>query len=140
MDIKKIGSAIPAKTEKKNISTKKDFSESFNSERERHSEKYIKEIFENIKKKGKKLSITKSISDVNEYIKMIKDYLQFVTDYMYNIKKNTSFYMNQYFVTVDTVDKKCEELTQMIIDDQTENLNIASTIDEITGLLLDAYK
>ncbi len=48
--------------------------------------------------------------------------------------------MNQYLVTVDTVDKKLEELTRMIIDDHTENLNIASTIDEITGLLLDAYK
>jgi uncharacterized protein YaaR (DUF327 family) len=41
---------------------------------------------------------------------------------------------------VETIDEKLEELTQALLNDQKENLDIASSIDEITGLLVDIYK
>ena len=140
MEIKRVGASLPNISDKKVTFGKNDFSQSFDSQREKQSEGQFKETFEKIKKKGKRLAVTKNFVDVNDYKKMIKEYLQYVIEHMYNVKKNIGFWQTQYYITVDTIDKKLEELTQMILDDQKENLNIASIIDEITGLLVDVYK
>ncbi len=41
---------------------------------------------------------------------------------------------------MDTIDKKLEELTEALINDQKSNLDVAATIDDISGLLVDIYK
>lgn len=140
MEISRVGRTTSVPAEKKSITVKKDFSQSFNSQMEKKSEQQLKEMFDNIKKKGNRLAITKCYSDVKSYKKMIKDYLESVLNYMYKVKKDISFWQTQYFITVDTIDKKLEELTQMLVDEQKENLSVAATIDDIAGLLVDIYK
>ena len=140
MEISRVGRTSSVTSEKKSVTVKKDFSQSFNSQMQKKSEEQLKEMFDNIKKKGNRLAVTKCYTDVRAYKKMIKEYLQSVMSYMYSIKKDISFWQTQYFITVDTIDKKLEELTQMLIGDQKDNLNVASTIDDISGLLVDIYK
>jgi uncharacterized protein YaaR (DUF327 family) len=140
MEISRVGRTTSVPTEKKSITVKKDFSQSFNSQMQQRSEQQLKEMFDNIKKKGNRLAITKCYSDVKAYKKMIKDYLESVLSYMYSVKKDISFWQTQYFITVDTIDQKLEELTQKLLSDQKENLGVAATIDDISGLLVDIYK
>ncbi|CBZ02375.1 conserved protein [Clostridium botulinum H04402 065] len=71
---------------------------------------------------------------------MIKEYLKSVLEYMYSVKKDISFWQTQYFITVETVDEKLQELTEMLLSAEKENLDIAKTIDDITGLVVDIYK
>lgn len=131
------GSVTP---ERKSVSEKKDFSQSFNKERQRKSEEQLKKLVDDIKKRGNKLILTKTYVDVVMYKKMIKEYLESVLKYMYETKKDISFWQTQYFVTVDTVDGKLEELIQAVLGDQKENINIAATIDEIQGMIVDMYR
>ena len=131
------GSVTP---ERKSVSEKKDFSQSFNKERQRKSEEQLKKLVDDIKKRGNKLILTKTYVDVVMYKKMIKEYLESVLKNMYETKKDISFWQTQYFVTVDTVDGKLEELTQAVLGDQKENINIAATIDEIQGMIVDMYR
>lgn len=140
MEIKRVGSPSPVTSEKKSIANKKGFSQSFNSHMDKKSEEQLKEMFDNIKKKGNRLSVTKCYSDVFAYKKMIKEYLQSVLNFMYSVKKDISFWQTQYFITVETIDAKLEELTKMLMDEQKQNINVASTIDDISGLLVDIYK
>ncbi|KAJ51135.1 hypothetical protein BD780_000257 [Clostridium tetanomorphum] len=141
MEISRVGNNSPVRSnDNKSISNKKDFSKSFNFARERKSEAQLKEMLEDIKKKGNRLVVTKCYSDVFAYKKKIKEYLQSVLDHMYNVQKDISFWQTQYFITVDTIDVKLEELTKMLLNDEKENLDVASSIDEITGLLIDIYK
>lgn len=140
MEISRVGRTTSVPAEKKSITVKKDFSQSFNSQMDKKSEEQLKEMFDNIKKKGNRLVITKCYSDVRDYKKMIKDYLDSVLSYMYSVKKDISFWQTQYFITVDTIDQKLEELTQKLLSDQKENLSVAATIDDISGLLVDIYK
>ncbi len=126
--------------ERKSVSEKKDFSQNFNRERQRKSEEQLKKLVDDIKKRGNKLILTKTYVDVVMYKKMIKEYLESVLKYMYETKKDISFWQTQYFVTVDTVDGKLEELTQAVLGDQKENINIAATIDEIQGMIVDMYR
>lgn len=119
---------------------KKDFSQSFNRERNKRSQEELKKLVDDIKKRGNKLVLTKTYVDVVMYKKMIKEYLESVLDYMYNTKKDISFWQTQYFITVKTVDDKLEELTNEILGDQKDNIKIAATIDEIQGMVVDMYR
>ena len=74
------------------------------------------------------------------YKKMIKEYLQSILQYMYDTRKDISFWQTQYFITVDTIDNKLEELTKALLSDEKENINIAATIDEIQGMVVDIYR
>jgi Uncharacterized protein conserved in bacteria len=140
MEISRVGRSSSVPSEKKNLSVKKDFSQSFNSQMDKKSQQQLKEMFDNIKKKGNRLAITKCHVDVKAYKKMIKEYLESVLNHMYGVKKDISFWQTQYFITVDTIDQKLDELTQMLMSEQKENLNVAATIDDISGLLVDIYK
>ena len=140
MEIKRVGGSKPISTDTKKIEGKRDFSQSFSFARERRSEEQLKEMLDNIKKKGNRLVISKCYSDVKAYKNMIKEYLQAVLRNMYNIKKDISFWQTQYFITVDTIDEKQEELTQMLLNGETDNIKVAASIDEISGLVVDIYK
>lgn len=141
MEISRIKSSTNiSKEDKKSIGIKKEFSQSFNFARDRKNEEQLKEMYQDIKKRGNKLAITKTYADVRAYKNLIKDYLQSVLTYMYGVKKDISFWQTQYFITVDIIDGKLEELTNMVLGEERENLDIASTIDEIAGLVLDIYK
>lgn len=124
----------------KNISNKGDFSDnlmkSYKSATKEELESYIKEI----KKKGNRLVVTKTYADVKNYKDTIKDYLNTVVEYTYTLNKNISFWESQYYSTVETINEKLESLTQALLKEEKENLDISATIDNIQGLLVDIYK
>lgn len=140
MEISRIKRNSTVTADRKKIDNKMDFSQNFNQARQRKSEQQLKEMMDDIRKKGNRLVITKCYADVRAYKNMIKEYLQAVLNYMYNVKKDISFWQTQYFVTVDTVDFKLEELTKMLLSEEKDNIKIASTIDEIQGLIVDMYR
>lgn len=140
MEISRTRRNTPVSQDKKNISNKKDFSQNFSFARQQKSEQQLKDMMDDIKKKGNRLSITKCFADVKAYKNLIREYLESVLKNMYEIKKDISFWQTQYFITVETIDLKLEELTQMLLNQEKENLDIANTIDEISGLIVDIYK
>lgn len=139
MEIGRVG-RTPVAQDRATVSNRKDFSQSFNQARDRKSQEQLKKMMEDIKKKGNRLVVTKTYIDVISYKKMIKEYLESVLQYMYETKKDISFWQTQYFITIETVDKKLEELTNTLLGEERENLNIAATIDEIQGLIVDIYR
>jgi uncharacterized protein YaaR (DUF327 family) len=140
MEISRSRRNAPVTQDKKSVSSKKDFSQNFSFARQQKSDQQLKEMMEDIKKKGNRLSITKCFADVKAYKNLIREYLESVLKNMYEIKKDISFWQTQYFITVETIDLKLEELTQMLLSQEKENLDIANTIDEISGLIVDIYK
>lgn len=141
MEISRIRRNEPITNEdKKGIGAKKDFSQSFNFARERKNEQQLKKMLEDIKKKGNRLAVTKCYSDVHAYKKLIREYLESIMKHMYELKKDISFWQTQYFMTVETIDDKLEELTKLLLSEEKDNMKIAATIDEITGLVVDIYK
>lgn len=141
MEISRVKRNTPITAEdKKGVGIKKEFSQSFNFARDRKNEEQLGKMLEDIKKKGGRLAVTKCYSDVHAYKKLIKEYLKSVFQYMYEVKKDISFWQTQYFMTVDTIDEKLKELTELLLSEEKDNLKIASTIDTISGLMVDIYK
>ncbi|WP_040212073.1 YaaR family protein [Clostridium polynesiense] len=140
MEISPLRKGTSVISERKKVDAKKDFSQSFNFARNKKNQDQLKKSIEEINKKGNRLAVTKCYADVKAYKNLIKEYLQDVLEYMYNVKKDISFWQTQYFITVETIDSKLEELTELLLNNEKENLSIASTIDEIQGLIVDIYK
>lgn len=140
MEIGRIQRKTTITQDRKVSSNKKDFSQSFNQARDRKSEEQLKKMIDDIKKKGDRLTLTKTYIDVISYKKMIKEYLQSVLNYMYGTRKDISFWQTQYFITIETIDSKLEELTKSFLDGEMENINVASTVEEIQGLIVDIYR
>ncbi|MDU5109041.1 MAG: YaaR family protein [Clostridium sp.] len=140
MEVGRINRKGIIQQDRKVVSEKKDFSQSFNHAKERRSEEQLKEMIEEIHKKGNRLVVTKTYGDVVAYKKMIKEYLESILKFMYNTKKDISFWQTQYFITIDTIDAKLEELTTALLKGETDNLNMAASIDEIQGLIVDIYR
>lgn len=140
MEIGRINRKNVLNQDRKIVSEKRDFSQSFNQARDRKSEEQLKKIIEDIQKKGNRLVISKTYGDVLAYKKLIKEYLESILKFMYDTKKDISFWQTQYFITVETIDEKLEELTESLIKGEMDNLNIASSIDEIQGLIVDIYR
>lgn len=140
MEISRVNRKSPIKQDRRVVTEKKDFSQSFNQARERKSEEQLKQMIEEIHKKGNRLVITKTYGDVMAYKKLIKEYLESILKFMYDTKKDISFWQTQYFITVDTIDAKLEDLTKSFLTGEIDNLNIASSIDEIQGLIVDIYR
>ncbi len=127
-------------SERKIVSEKKDFSRSFNQERQKKSEEQLNKMIKDIKKRGTRLITTKTYVDVIMYKKMITEYLESILQFMYDTKRDISFWHTQYFITVDTIDSKLEEITKSLLSDEMDNINLASQIDEIQGLIVDIYR
>lgn len=127
-------------SERKVSTGKKNFSHSFNQQRQKQSEEQLKKMIDDIKKRGSRLITTKTYVDVVMYKKMIKEYLQSILEFMYETKKDISFWQTQYYITVDTIDNKLEELTQSLLSDEKDNINIVAAVDEIQGMIVDMYR
>ncbi|MGX4600765.1 YaaR family protein [Faecalimicrobium sp. JNUCC 81] len=139
MKVGNIGLNPSINIESKNNKSKLDFSDSFNqtnrSKTKEELELYIKEI----KNTGSRLAATQNYTDVVKYKKVIKNYLKSIVDYVYELNKKDSFWDTNYFTTVSTVNEKLEEITKELLYDQKSNIDVASKVDEINGLLIDIY-
>lgn len=140
MEITRINGRTQIKTDRMTTSNNRDFSQSFSFAQQKKSDEQLKHMLDDIKKRGARLAVTKCYSDVAAYKKLVKEYLESVLEYMYSVKKDISFWQTQYFITVETVDSKLQQLTEMLLSGEKDNLSIASTIDEITGLIVDIYR
>lgn len=141
MEISRISNTTKITNEgKRGVESKKDFSQSFNFAQQQRSEQELKQMLDDIAKKGSRLKASKCYADVEAYKDKIKEYLKSVLEYMYTVKKDISFWQTQYYVRVETINEKLEELTEMFVKNQHENIEIASKIDEITGLVVDIYR
>lgn len=111
------------------------FEESYKQSQKQELDTYINRI----KNIGTQIISTQNYSDVVNYKKVIKEYLKEIVDYTYSLNKNTSFWESQYFTTVETINSKLEELTRSVLSEQKDNIDIASSIEGIQGLIIDIY-
>ena len=97
----------------------------------------IDEMLDKIKEAGERLKQTKTKEDVVEYKLQIQAYLAFVLENFYRIRQD--YEMGRMLIRVEIINKKIEELTAALLEQQKGNIEIVGKIDEITGLLLDLY-
>lgn len=122
------------------VNQSKSFSENLSETYKASSKDFLDKSLSKIKDMGDILISTQSYTDIIKYKNMVKNFLSDVLKHNYSLNKKDSFWESQYFATVNVIDEKLENITKEILSNQTNNIHIASSIDEIQGLLIDVYR
>lgn len=104
------------------------------------TEQRLMEMLKNIENIGKKLISTRSLEDAKEYRSKIQEYLSFVVKNVYILKKEASPFNYGIRVRIEIINKKLDEITKELIENQKSTIEFADKIEEIKGLLVDVYK
>lgn len=142
MQINRIDDKKPVQEKKAREKVEKtmDFSTAFDMANKDHDEERLKEMLKDIENLGKKLASTRSIEDAKKYRLKIQEYLSFVIKNIYILRKEPGPFNYGVHVRIEVINKKLDELTKKVIQNQQENIAIATNIEEIRGLLVDVYK
>ena len=117
-----------------------DFSTAMDMANHEQAEQNLKQMLKEIEDLGKKLVSTRSVEDAKMYRKKIQEYLGFIVKNAYVLRKEPGPFNYGVHVRIDIINKKLDELTKTVIQEQQENIEIATKIEEIRGLLVDVYK
>ena len=99
-------------------------------------------LIEEITKQGEKFSRKPTFESLKIYKSMIMEFLKYVTKNMFAVEHNTggTRLKQKIYTVTKIIDVKLKSLTELIINQQTSNIELLATLDEIRGLLVDLYK
>ncbi|HBM80875.1 MAG: YaaR family protein [Clostridiales bacterium] len=126
-----------------NISNKKvssGFKEQFSNAFKKETDKQLEKLLHSIKKSGREIIESQSITSVHKYKEEIKEYLSFVLKDAYRVAKLRSMYNGNSSTIVQIINKELDKLTQTVLSEEKGTLAVANMIEHIEGLLVDIYK
>ncbi|WP_304542047.1 YaaR family protein [Desulforamulus aquiferis] len=109
-----------------------------NAERE-GTQGQLMEMVEKIKAAGSRLKMSATEANIRDYKELIKEYLSYVLKNFYKLKHDRSINYSTVFTRVEIINKEVDELTQKLLGQERDNLDIVAEVDRIAGLILDVY-
>jgi len=105
-------------------------------------EKLLEEAVEEVIESGNELVRSPTPSNLKRYKNAIKEFLKLVEKKLY--KLSGSFDMTsgkaKLHVVVEEVNEKLMDLTEKIMKNEWQTINLAARIEEINGLILNLYR
>lgn len=117
-----------------------DFSTAMDMANKERSQQQLEEMMKKIDRAGKRLITTRSVEDAKEYRRNIQEYLAYVVKNAYVLKKESGIFDYGVHTRIEIINQKLDEITKEIIEEQKSTIRLAEKIEEIRGLLIDAYK
>jgi uncharacterized protein len=139
LEISKVNVKKTRSSPKSNKVVQKDFGNEFESANKRQREKQLSKLLENIKKKGRQIIETNSISAIHQYKNHIKEYLSIVLEDAYLVEKIHSMY-NNTTTLVAIINKELDSLANSVLQQEKDTLAVISKIENIEGLLIDTFQ
>lgn len=100
----------------------------------------IEKLIDDITKQGEKLARFRSFKDLAKFKRMIKQFLEKTLSEGLSLKKSRSFNHANYsetLATVNKIDEKLIELTDDLLDQEKQTVDLLGVIGEIRGLLIN---
>ncbi|ADL11595.1 YaaR family protein [Acetohalobium arabaticum] len=102
----------------------------------------LDELLGQIDKQGERLSQKRTFKELVRYKKMVQQFVKEAVEKMYRVKEEFSTYgsgNHKVYNLVVKVDESLEELTELVLDKQSTQLEILDRLDEVRGMLVDIY-
>jgi len=102
----------------------------------------LKILLDKIHSQGEKLTKRLDIKDLKEYKNLVTEFLTEAVSNTYKFSKES--YLDRrgrhrVHIIVKKVNEKLEELTQQVLREEKDKLAIASSIEDIRGMLIDLF-
>lgn len=106
---------------------------------EEHHEQ-LRKLLDQIDQQGERLSKTADIKELRRYKKLISDFLYEAVKYSHKFHKEGMLDGRgryKVYAMIHKVDEQLDYLTQEVLMEEKDNVNILQRLDDIRGLLLD---
>ena len=120
----------------------KNFGSTLKSLEGESTEKKLKVLLDKIHEQGQKLSQRLDIKDLKDYKKLVSEFLTEAVSSSYEFSKES--YLDRrgrhrVHVVVKKVNEKLDEVTQQVLSEEKDKLQIAASIEDIRGMLIDLF-
>lgn len=125
-----------------NFNHQKIFSQQLTSLSKENHQNYIIDLIDKISIQGKKISNKADILELQKYKKLITELLNDTVSNSYSYVKSDNFnYRKRHkvFTIIKKVNQSLDELTAEVLKQQSDNLNLLSTVGDIRGMLVDLF-
>ena len=132
----------PVKTEQVHIPSppKAIFSDVIEGINRQNCNRKLTEMSNEILKQGRVLSERYDITELKRYKKMLSEFMHEAVRFCYEFRKSNSRDRNgrhKMFALVKKINKKMEELTETVLSQQVDVIQLIADIDEINGMIFD---
>ena len=103
---------------------------------------HINDLIKQIEEQGKTLGKRADMGEMQRYREMITKLLNETVSNGFAFQKEGKLGMNgrsKIFVVIKKINTKLDEMTQKVLSDEKDNINLLDDIDDIRGLLVDMY-
>jgi uncharacterized protein YaaR (DUF327 family) len=120
-----------------------EFAGAFLNVAEENVKASLDEMVSQVQQQGERLARKQSFAELNRYKDLVRSFMVKVGKDLYQLESATlakPLPGQRVYVILKKVDVELEKLTKMVLAGQIPQLTILAQLDQIRGLLLDAYK
>ena len=99
-------------------------------------------LISDIEQQGRRVATSRTFKDLAKFKSLIKKFVEEAVDHGLGVEQERGWNMegnSRTLSTVQEVDTKLVELTQLVLDKQRNSIDILEKIGEIKGLLINLY-
>lgn len=102
----------------------------------------LEKLLGNIDAAGRRLAHSRTFKDLAKFKTLVKQFVRETVDFGMGLKQ--SFSWNEFghgrsLKVVETIDEKLVELTEEVMEKESDSINILDKVGEIKGLLINLY-
>jgi uncharacterized protein YaaR (DUF327 family) len=130
------------KKEKSDSFTKASFTDVMTHSKEKLQQQALNHLMGRIEAKGELLAKKRTIENVRDYKKLVKQFLEEAVSYGLNLNDKHGLQPNgrpKLYKIVEEVDKRLIQLTNQVMDEEKDGIEVLSLVGEIKGLLVNIY-
>jgi uncharacterized protein len=144
MDVNKVerASLNKVKAKKNEPTDKTTFSEIMTQGRNQLTYEKLQKLMVKIEDQGKILAESRTVDELRKFKSLIKEFMDDAVKYGLSLEERRGFNRrgrSKIYKVVQEVDKKLLDLTNAVIKQQEDSLQILDRIGEIKGLLINIY-
>lgn len=102
----------------------------------------LQELLDEVDKKGRDLVENRTVESLFAYKNLVKSFIEEAVDYGLKISEKRGYGRagrTKILRSVENVDEKLLQLTDLVLQKETKHINILSKVGEIKGLLVNLY-
>ncbi|MHB1167275.1 MAG: YaaR family protein [Carboxydocellales bacterium] len=118
------------------------FSEQLNLAQDNHLHQQLENLLKDIEKQGARLANNQTVRELKIYKELVKKFLKGAVGKTYQLKEEAGWDRRgkyKMYTMIQNIDTHIEELTKMVLEEQSDHLEVLGKIDEIKGMLMDIY-
>ena len=103
---------------------------------------FVRNKIEDIIAQGEKLSEKADLAQLNKYKEMIRELVNHTVSNGFKFSKSNRFDSRgrgKVYATIKKVNTTLDEMTQQVLESESENIDLIAQINDIRGLLVDMF-